>query len=61
MGKKTSPQDLVKLHKARQRIRDKNDRRPAYMQQTEDQIKKSTRTALDEGRINDYGFISKKE
>lgn len=61
MGKKTSPEDLIRLHKARQRIRDRNARRPVHMQQTEVQIKKSTRRALEEGRINDYGFILKKE
>lgn len=61
MPKNTSPRDLVRLHKARQRLREKNARRPVHMRQTEDQIDKVTRTALDEGRINDYGFILKKE
>lgn len=61
MPKNTSPRDLVRLHKARQRLREKNARRPVHMRQTEDQIEKVTRVALDEGRINDYGFILKKE
>ena len=61
MGKRTSPTDLIKLHKAREKIRDKNSRRPAHLRQTDKQIEKSTRAALDEGRINDHGFILKRD
>tara|TARA_R110002110_G_scaffold51786_6_gene151504 strand:- start:3966 stop:4151 length:186 start_codon:yes stop_codon:yes gene_type:complete len=61
MGKRTSPTDLIKLHKAREKIRDKNSRRPAHLRQTDKQIEKSTRRALDDGRINDHGFVLKKE
>jgi hypothetical protein len=61
MPKRTSPQDLVRLHKARERLREKNSRRPVHLRQTDDQIQKSTRRALDEGRINDHGFILKRE
>lgn len=61
MGKTTSPKDLIRLHKARERIRERNSRRPVHMRQTEEQIEKTTRRALNEGRINDYGFILKKE
>tara|TARA_A100001515_G_scaffold99919_1_gene80790 strand:+ start:1816 stop:2001 length:186 start_codon:yes stop_codon:yes gene_type:complete len=61
MAKTTSPQDLIRLHKARQRLKEKNARRPVHLRQTKEQIEKSTRRALDEGRINDYGFILKKE
>ena len=61
MGKTTSPKDLIRLHKARERIRERNARRPVHMRQTEEQIEKTTRRALNEGRINDYGFILKKE
>ena len=61
MPKRTSPQDLVKLHKARERLRDKNSRRPVHLRQSDVQIQKTTRTALNEGRINDHGYILKKE
>lgn len=57
----TSPKDLVRLHKARQRLRKRNDNRPKHLRQTEHQIEKVTRMALEEGRINDYGFILKRE
>ena len=61
MAKRTSPQDLIRLHKARQRLKEKNARRPVHLRQTDEQIEKSTRMALEEGRINDYGFILKRE
>ena len=61
MGKRTSPKDLIRLHKARERIRERNARRPVHMRQTEEQIERTTRIALEEGRINDYGFILKRE
>lgn len=61
MAKRTSARDLIRLHKARERLRQKNSRRPPYMRQTEEQIEHSTRQALEEGRINDHGFILKKE
>ena len=58
---KTSPRDLVRLHKARERLREKNARHPAHLRQTSDQIQRTTRLALDEGRINDHGYILKRE
>ena len=61
MGKRTSAKDLALLHKARQRILEKNARRPAHLRQTNEQIERSTRKALDEGRINEYGFVLKRE
>jgi len=61
MRKNTSPKDLVKLHKARQRLRKRNSNRPKHLRQSDQQIEKVTRMALDEGRINDYGFILKRE
>lgn len=61
MRKNTSPKDLVKLHKARQRLRKRNANRPKHLRQSDQQIEKVTRMALDEGRINDYGFILKRE
>ena len=61
MRKTTSPKDLVKLHKARQRLRKRNSNRPKHLRQSDQQIEKVTRMALDEGRINDYGFILKRE
>lgn len=61
MARRTSPQDLIRLHKARERERKANARRPVHLRMTEDQIVDKTRRALDEGRINDYGIILKKE
>jgi hypothetical protein len=61
MPKNTSPKDLVKLHKAREKLRQRNSRRPVHLRQSEEQIERVTRLALDEGRINDYGFILKRE
>ena len=61
MAKRTSPSDLIRLHRAREKVRDKNSRRPAHLRQTDKQIEKSTRLALDEGRINDHGFVLKRE
>jgi hypothetical protein len=61
MSKATSPQNLIRLHKARRRLKEKNARRPVHLRQTDEQIEKSTRMALEEGRINDYGFILKRE
>ena len=61
MPKNTSPKDLVKLHKAREKLRERNSRRPVHLRQSEEQIERVTRLALDEGRINDYGFILKRE
>ena len=59
--KRTSPADLIRLHKARQRLRERNAKRPVHMRQTDQQIERVTRLALKEGRINDYGFILKRE
>ena len=61
MPKNTSPKDLVKLHKAREKLRQRNSRRPVHLRQSEEQIERVTRLALNEGRINDYGFILKRE
>ncbi len=61
MPKKSTAQDLIRLHKARERERRLNDRRPVHLRQTEEQIDSRTRRALDEGRINDHGVILKKE
>jgi len=61
MPKNTSPKDLVRLHKARERLRERNRKRPVHLRQSDEQIERVTRMALDEGRINDYGFILKRE
>ena len=61
MARKSTVQDLIRLHKARERERRLNDRRPVHLRQTADQITSKTRRALDEGRINDHGVILKKE
>ncbi len=61
MARKSSAQDLIRLHKARERERRLNERRPVHMRQTEEQIELRTRRALNEGRINDFGVILKKE
>ena len=59
MPRKSSPQELIRLVKARQKLREKNLRRPAHLRETDEQIDKRTRKALDEGRTNDYGVILK--
>ena len=61
MARKSTAQDLVRLHRARERERRLNDRRPAHLRQTDEQITSKTRRALDAGRINDHGVILKKE
>jgi hypothetical protein len=61
MPRKSTAQDLIRLHKARERERRLNDRRPVHLRQTSEQITSRTRRALDEGRINDHGVILKKE
>tara|TARA_R110000765_G_scaffold419954_1_gene524554 strand:- start:233 stop:415 length:183 start_codon:yes stop_codon:yes gene_type:complete len=53
--------DLIKLVKARDRLRESNNKRPVHMRRTTDQIDRVTRAALKEGRINDSGVILKKE
>lgn len=61
MARKSTAHDLIRLHKARERERRLNDRRPVHLRQTREQITSRTRRALDEGRINDHGVILKKE
>ena len=61
MSKKSTAQDLVRLHRARERERRLNERRPVHLRHTDEQIKSKTRRALDAGRINDHGVILKKE
>jgi len=59
--KNTGAADLIRLIKARDRMRKSNDKRPVHMRRTEDQIETITRKALKEGRINDSGVILKRE
>jgi len=59
--KTTSSADLVRLIKARDRLRKSNNKRPEHTQRTSTQIDRITREALKEGRINDSGVILKKE
>jgi len=59
MPRKSSPQELIRLVKAQQKLREQNSRRPAHLRQTDEQIDRRTRKALQEGRINDYGVILK--
>tara|TARA_R100001510_G_C7654748_1_gene213554 strand:+ start:2880 stop:3068 length:189 start_codon:yes stop_codon:yes gene_type:complete len=61
MSRNSTPQQLLRLVKARQRLQEKNDRKPAHLRQTEDQIEEIARRALRENRINDYGVILKRE
>mgnify|MGYP003643982579 CR=1 FL=1 len=61
MPRKSSPQELIRLVKARQKLQAQNARRPAHLRQTDEQIERRTRKALQEGRINDYGVILKGE
>ena len=61
MAKKSTPQQLVRLVRAKKRLSELNSRRPAHMRQTEDQMDRVTRRAMQENRINDYGVILKKE
>tara|TARA_Y100001937_G_scaffold121652_1_gene180782 strand:- start:1928 stop:2116 length:189 start_codon:yes stop_codon:yes gene_type:complete len=61
MSRKSTPQQLLRLVKARQRLQEKNSRKPAHLRQTEDQIEEIARRALRENRINDYGVILKRE
>jgi hypothetical protein len=61
MASKSTPQQLIRLVRAKKRLQEQNSRRPAHLRQTEDQIDRFTRKALRENRINDYGVILKKE
>ena len=61
MSRKSTPQQLLRLVKARQRLQEKNGRKPAHLRQTEEQIEDIARRALQENRINDYGVILKRE
>ena len=61
MAKETRTRDLIRLVKARQRLRERNAERPVHMRRTAEDIDRITRLALKDGRINDYGIILKKE
>ena len=59
--KPTNTADLIRLIKARDRLKKSNQKRPVHMQRTTEQIDRITRAALKEGRINESGVILKRE
>ena len=59
--RRSTPEQLLRLVKAKERRRRLNSKRPAHMQQTETQIEGIVRRALKDGRINNHGVILKKE
>ncbi len=58
--RRSTPEQLLRLVKAKERLRKQNERRPAHLRQTDEQINTLVRSAHKEGRINDHGVILKR-
>ena len=58
--RRSTPEQLLRLVRAKERLRKQNERRPAHLRQTDEQINTLVRSAHKEGRINDHGVILKR-
>jgi uncharacterized protein YjcR len=58
--RRSTAEQLLRLVKAKERLRKQNDRRPVHLRQTREQIDSLVRLASKEGRINDHGVILKR-
>ena len=55
--KRSSPQELIRIVKCKQRLQSYNDRRPEHLRHSDEQIDQRARTAVRNGLVNEKGFI----
>jgi len=58
---KSSPEDLIRIVKCKQRLREYNLRRPSHLRHTDQQIDQRARTAVRNGLVNEHGVIINSE
>ena len=55
--RRSSPQELLRIVKCKQRLRDYNERRPEHLRHSDEQIDRRARKAVRDGLVNDRGYI----
>jgi len=55
--RRSSPQDLVRIVKCKQRLHSFNERRPAHLRHSDEQIDQRARKAVRDGLVNENGYI----
>lgn len=58
---KSSPEDLIRIVRCKQRLQEYNLRRPAHLRHSKTQIDDRARSAVRNGLVNEHGVIINSE